>query len=85
MLEKGELDFALAEFTVTQTRSTAVDFLPSISEGYQQIFLKNPADALNFHAYLDPYTLNCWVGILIFVVVVLPILSALVFLGNSKH
>ena len=83
-MEQGRIDFALAQFTVTNSRSTAVDFLPSISEGYQQIFLSNPADGLNWKAFIDPYTLHCWIAIVIFISVVPLVLSAIMFYGNNS-
>ena len=83
MLEQGKLDIAPAEFTITQARSTAADFLPTIAESYQQIFLKNPSDALHWKAYTDPFTPFCWVGIILFIAVLPPIVAGIMFYGNA--
>ena len=85
MLQQGELDIAPAEFTITKARSTAVDFLPTIAESYQQIFLKNPADALHWTAYTEPFTPLCWAGIILLILVVPPIVAGIMFYGNTPN
>ena len=76
------LDISPAEFTITKARSTVVDFLPALAESYQQLFLKNPAEALHWTAYTEPFTPVCWCVILLFVVVVPPIIAGIIFYGN---
>ena len=70
MLDEGALDIAPAEFTITQARSRVVDFLPSITESYQQIFLRNPAESLNWKAYVEPFAPLCWIFIFMFMLVI---------------
>ena len=82
MVERGILDIAPSDLTINKARSTVVDFLPTLAESYQQIFLSNPADALHWSAYVEPFTPICWVGILIFVVVVPPIIAGIIIYGN---
>lgn len=82
MLQKGEVDIAPTDFTITKGRSTVVDYLPSLSESYNHLFLKNPADALNWGAYITPLTHHCWLGIALFIVIVPPIIAGVLYYGK---
>ena len=84
MLERGELDICPTDFMITENRSKVVDFLPGLAGTYMQLFLKNPADALHWNAYTDPFTPLCWVGTLIFILLVAPIISGILFFGKYK-
>ena len=83
MVAEGSLDIAPAEFTITKARSTVVDFLPAITESYQQIFIRNPAEALNWQAYIDPFTTFCWIAILLFVFLIPIIIAGIMFYGKE--
>jgi ABC-type amino acid transport substrate-binding protein len=74
MLSKGKLDIAPADFTITKARSTVVDFLPTITEGYHQMYLKNPLDSLHWSAYTEPLSYHCWLAGLMFVGILFVIL-----------
>ena len=78
MLIEDKIDLAVADLTVTNSRSTAVDFLPSMMGSHEQLFLRNPADGLVLNAYAQPLTIIAWIGIALFIVVIPPILAAIV-------
>ena len=85
MLEQGNLDIAPAEFTITKAKSTVVDFLPPITESYQQLFLKNPAGSLDWKAYTEPFTPLCWIGIAIFILIVSPMIAEIMFYSKRER
>ena len=74
MLHKGEIDIAPTDITVTKERSKAVDFLPTMTEGYHQLYLKNPLDSLNWFAYTEPLTYDCWLATFLYVLMLTAIL-----------
>ena len=82
MVADGTIDISPAEFTITKARSTVVDFLPALTESYQQLFIRNPADALAWTAYTAPFTPLCWVAIVLFVVLVPPVIAGIMLYGN---
>ena len=82
MIARGTLDISPTDLTITNSRSTVVDFLPAITESYQQLFIRNPAEALNWKAYIDPLSPLCWVVVILFVVVVPPIIAGIMLYGN---
>ena len=83
MLARGEIDIAPVDLTITKARSAVADFLPGMTSSYQQLFLKNPAEAPNWMAYLEPFTYNSWLLIFIFIIVVPLVLSAIILYGNG--
>ena len=82
ILEQGKLDIATACFSVTNARSKVVDFLPTLKVGYSELFLRNPTDSINWVAYIEPLTPQCWLGILLFIVVFPPIVAGVMFYGK---
>ena len=82
MLAKNEIDIAPADLTITKARSTVVDYLPGMSSSYQQLFIRNPMDSLNWMAYLEPFTFRGWVSIILFVIVVPVIVAVIILYGN---
>ena len=79
----GEIDIAPADFTITKARSAVVDFLPGMSSSFQQLFIRNPAEALNWVAYLEPFTTTCWAAIFLFLVIVPLIVSGIILFGKN--
>ena len=84
MLQQGEVDIAPADLTITKERSTVVDFLPSLSESYHHLFLKNPADESNWKVYVEPLTPLCWLGISLFIVIIPLIIAGIIFYGKYQ-
>lgn len=66
-LVRNEIDIAPAEFTITAMRSEVVDFNMPIAESHQKFFVKNPSEAPNWTAFLDPLSPKCWVIIATFI------------------
>ena len=85
LLEQGQIDIAPVDFSVTAERSKAIDFLPSLSDSYLQLFLNNPVDTLNWKAYTEPLTPNCWLGVLLFVLIAPPIIAAIMIYSKNLH
>ena len=83
MLAKGDIDIAPADFTITMARSSVVDYLPGLTPSYQMLFIKNPAEALNWMAYVEPFTPRTWLAIIIFIVLVPLIILGIILFGNT--
>ena len=76
-LYENEIDIAPQDFTVLTTRAMAIDYLPTIYQTRELLFLRNPEKFWSFYAYIDPLTINAWIGVLLFVIVI-PVLIAVV-------
>ena len=58
----GILTFsAIMDMTVTTKRSQVITFANTITMVYASVFIKNPADAINIKAFLDPFTDFAWI------------------------
>ena len=84
MLERNEIDIAPADLTITKARSAVVDYLPGMSSSYQQLFIRNPAEGLNWKAYLEPFTSETWLVIILFVVFIPLIVAGIMIFGNTN-
>ena len=78
MVKRNEVDIMISELTLTQERSTAVHYLPTLTNIPVQLFLRNPGDNTNFYAYLEPFSLFSWIGALVLLFVVPPVLAGIV-------
>ena len=74
LLANQEIDIATTDFTVTQERSAVMTFASPITQIYHTLFIKNPAENFNFMAYIEPLHWFAWVGLLVLLVTVPPIL-----------
>ena len=83
MLERNEIDIAPADLTITKARSAVVDYLPGMTSSYQQLFIRNPAEGLNWKAYLEPFTSETWLVIILFVVFIPLIVAGIMIFGNT--
>ena len=75
MIEKNEVDIAVADLTITRERGSVVHFLHSLLEVEEELFMKNPEDALSLESYTKPFTCLSWIGILFTVLAVSPIFA----------
>ena len=66
MLKDGKKDMSASAFIMKQSRSTAVDYLPTLMVAYQQLFIKNPAESYDLLAYTKPLTWESWLTVVIF-------------------
>ena len=78
----SEIDIAPAEFTITQNRSKAVDFLVPITQSHQRFFIKNPANSFNWMAFIEPLRNSAWLATFILLISFPPILAFLMLIGT---
>ena len=78
----SEIDIAPAEFTITQNRSKAVDFLVPITQSHQRFFIKNPANSYNWMAFIEPLRNSAWLATFILLISFPPILAFLMLIGT---
>ncbi len=82
----AEKDVAIspADFRVTALRGPVVDFLPTIDEPHQRLFIANPAETFNWYAYLNPYVKPTWIAIVV-ALLTLPIaVSFIITMGEPQ-
>ena len=80
MLKDGIVDVAAADLTITNDRSEVVDFLPSLMEVTEGLYMRNPGDRFSIVSYLGPFTWLSWIAIGVWL-----ILTPLIFLGITSH
>ena len=83
MLERGEIDIAPAGFAMTKGRSTVVDYLPSVDQSFDQLFLRNPEDVMRWNAYKEPLTDFAWIAVALFMLLTPPILAGIVYYSKE--
>ena len=74
MLAKQDIDIVTAVLSVSLERSTVMTFATPLTQVYYSLFIKNPADTFNYMAYIEPMHWLSWIGILILIVFVPPLL-----------
>ena len=83
ILEKGMADIAPTDLTVTKDRSTVIQYLPTIEETEELLFLKNPVDAFSASSYIGSFTFDAWMSIIVWIVVA-PLILAGIALHSKK-
>ena len=71
------IDISASAFNLYKVRAEAVDYLPTIMSSYQQIFIRNPAEQLDWGVYVMPVSRDGWIAVIVFCVTV-PIFMAVV-------
>ena len=74
LLQNEIIDIAPTDFTVTQERSAVMTFANPITQIYHALFIKNPTETYNYTAYTEPMHWIAWVGLLVFIALVPPLL-----------
>ena len=74
LLANQDIDIGLTAFTITQERSIAITFAQPIMEVYNSLFIKNPPETFNNMAYIEPMHWLAWVGMLVLLATVPPLL-----------
>ena len=74
LLANQDIDIATTTFAVTQERSTVITFASPIFDTYYSLFIKNPAEIFNIMAYIEPMHWLTWVGMLVLLATVPPLL-----------
>ena len=64
-------------FTMKQSRSTVVDYLPTLMVAYEQIFIGNPTEQYDWEAYILPLTHEAWIIVLVFSIFIPLIMAAI--------
>ena len=54
MLQRGEVDIAGSDFTITSIRDEVVDFLEPLVKIHLRLFIINPAGGNNWGAFVRP-------------------------------
>ena len=63
LLKARKKDFGASAFIMSQARSSAVDYLPTLMVSYQQFFIRNPAEQYDWEAYTLPLSRDAWIAI----------------------
>ena len=74
LLANQDIDIATTTFAVTQARSTVIAFASPLFEVYYTLVIKNPAEIFNIMAYIEPMQWLAWVGMLVLLATVPPLL-----------
>lgn len=82
-MQRKKIDFSASAFILTQTRSEVVDYLPTLMESYQQIFIQNPAESSDWAAYLKPVSTLGRISVAVFALLLPFIIAALFY--DGKH
>ena len=61
MLNEKTVDIAVADLSITNARSRVIDYLPSLVQYTEGLYMKNPGDAFSYDLYLQPFTKTSWV------------------------
>ena len=80
MLKNGIVDIAAADLTITNERSKVVDFLPSLMEVTEGLYMRNPGDRFSIVSYMGPFTWLSWIAIGFWL-----ILTPIMFLAITRH
>ena len=74
LLANQDIDIATTTFAVTQEQSTVITFASPLYEVYYALFIKNPNEIFNIMAYIEPMHWLAWVGMLVLLATVPPLL-----------
>ena len=85
MLHEGKADIAAADLTVTIERSKAVDFLPTLLETTEGLYMRNPGDAFSLVSYFGPFSHASWICILLWVIIAPLLLVITVWLAANME
>ena len=74
LLANQIIDIGVTDFTITKERNEVISFTVPITDIYHSLFIKNPSDAFNYMAYIEPMHWLAWVSLLVLLATVPPIL-----------
>jgi hypothetical protein len=74
LLANEIIDIGATDFTITTERNDVISFTVPITDIYNSLFIKNPSDAFNYMAYIEPMHWLAWVSLLGLLATVPPIL-----------
>ena len=82
LLKDRKKDMSASAFTMKQSRSTVVDYLPTLMVAYEQIFIGNPTEQYDWEAYILPLSHEAWMIALVFSIFI-PLIMASI-MNNCK-
>ena len=85
MLKDGIADIAAADLTITNERSTVVDFLPSLMEITEELYMKNPGDAFSTGSYIGAFTQTSWTAIALWIIVTPLLLQGILMISTYRN
>ena len=83
-LQQNEVDIVVAGLTITKDRSDIVQFLPSLLNVDEKLFLNTPSDSMYLYAYGKPFTFTSWLGVTIFLLVSPIVLAGTVYFSQLR-
>ena len=84
MLHEGKADIAATDLTITMARSKVVDFLPTLLETTEELYMKNLGDSFSLVSYFGPFTKTSWVCITLWTIIVSIFLVIIVRFAENK-
>ena len=85
ILQEGKADIAVADITVTFARSTVIEYLPTIMETKEGLYMRNPGEAFSLVSYFGPFSKTSWICILLWTIIAPNLLVIMVLLiGNRR-
>ena len=84
MLKEKIVDIAVADLTITTERSRVVDYLPSLVQYTEGLYMKYPGDAFSSVVYIRPFTKASWICIFAWLCITPLFLAIILRLGHSK-
>ena len=85
MLKDGIADIAAADLTITNERSTVVDFLPSLMEITEELYMKNPGDAFSTGSYIGAFTKTSWTAIALWIILTPLLLRGILRISTYRN
>ncbi|XP_066970156.1 uncharacterized protein [Macrobrachium rosenbergii] len=83
MVNRHEVDMAIAGFTITYVRETVIDFTVAFYEEPTTILIPSPTEENDFLAFLSPFTWQVWFGTLVSVLAVGSLMSFMANVANA--
>ena len=84
-IAKEDADIACTDLAITKERSTAVDFLSSFQASDELLFLRNPVDSFSTNAYVGSFSVNSWIAICIWIIVVPLLVFLFLYSGDFGY
>ena len=83
-VQKRETHIAVVDFTITKERSAVVDFLPSLTQSDEGLYLAHPYDGVSFSSYVGSFTQISWISIMLWSIFVALVLTGMEWFGRDE-
>ena len=84
MLKDKLADIVAADLTITNERSTVVDFLPALMEITEELYMQNPGDSFSTVSYIGAFTKMSWIAIALWTILMPIALSSILKFGEKR-